>query len=202
MSGPTPITAPYRVIFKYTVDRLQHKKQSYLECSASADPSGFDTVPRTGFSPAGVSTLGERLFLRMAPFYDPAVTSFDSWQLEQRTGLSWIFISSGTITQVPTGSGGYEIANAVAITGNGGPNRRFNRFLYEGKFGSATRYTAPNSLASVARALVNHFWNIDGTCIDTDAWAWEVQRGNNFPVHWIAWVTDTNEKLRRLRRIK
>jgi len=202
MSGPTPITAPYRLTFAYTVALFEHKARFYCDAHPSGDPSGFDVGVRAGFTDPGVSTLGERFFLRMAPFYNVASTSFNSWLLELRSGTVWVFASSGTITQAPTGAGSVELANQVAITGKATDNTNYPRYVYEGTFGTAAKFVAAGALNANARALANYYYDLDGADINTDAWAWALTRGGAFAQRWLAWVVDTNEKLRRERRIK
>jgi hypothetical protein len=202
MSGPTPITAPYRLTFQYTVDSLAHKARFYCDAHPSADPSGFDVSARGGSPAQGVSTLGNAFFLKAAPFYNVATSSFDSWLLEVRSGTTWLFATAGAITQAPTGAGLVQIANALAITGRATDNSQYPRYIFEGTFGSSDKFTALGALNANARALVNYYYNPDATASATAAYFWALTRGGAFAQRWLAFVIDTNEKLRRLRRIK
>jgi len=202
MSGPTPITADWRLTFLYTVSLFQHKIRHYLDVVASADPTGYDTQPRGGFANAGVSTLEARYFTRLAPFYRTADATFDGYLLETRSGTTWVYVASGVATVAPSGSTPFERANQVCFSGRDSNNKALPRYLYEGAFGTATKLSSADALGANARALVNYYWNVDAGDDELDAYAWSFSRDQKYAQRWLAWVVDTNEKLRRLRRIK
>lgn len=199
---PTPITAAFRLIFRYTVASIVHKAQFYCQLAPSADPSGYSTNFRSGFSSVGVSTLADRFFTVIAPFYKPSDTSFDSWELLQRSGTVFVHVSSGVPTVVPSGSIPFQTANQYCIAGKSLGNRNFPRYIYEGAFGTALKITSVAGLTSPARVLVNYYFDPDHGAVNTDAFVWSTARSGDFADRWLASVVDTNEKLRRVRRIK
>lgn len=200
--APTPLLATFRLIFRYTVAAVVHKAQFYLPTVPSLDISGYNTNPRGGFAGVGVSTLGNAFFTIIAPFYRPADTSFDSWELLERVGSVWAFRSAGAITVVPTGTIAYQPANQYCIAGKDTGNKNLPRYVYEGAFGTALKITSVGGLVSVARAMVNYHFDPDHGAINTDAFAWSYSRGLQYANRWLSSVVDTNEKLRRVRRIK
>lgn len=200
--APTPLTAPYRLVMKYTVNTFLHKQQNYVDVVPSGDPSGYDLLDQRGGSPIGLQTGVDAFFTKIAPFYNPAWSSFDGWLLEARVGTAFVFLAAGITTVVPTSAGNFEIANGLVITGKDDDNRIMPAMLYEGTFGGAVRVTAAAGLTVASRALMNYFFNPDGTAAATAAWFWRGSRSMVPAQRWIAWVVDTNEKLRRARRIK
>lgn len=199
---PSPLTAPFRIIFRYTVATFVHKKQFYLACNPSADPSGYDTVFRSGFGAVGVSTLADPFFTKLAPFYDPADASFDSWELLQRSGTTWVHIASGSPTVVPTGAVVHQNANQYCVSGKALGNRPINHYIYEGAFGTALKVNSIGGLVSAARSWVNYLFDPDGVAVNTSAFVWAISRDGWLMDRWLSAVVDTNEKLRRERRIK
>jgi len=202
MPGPTPITSDFRLTFQYTADLLPHKSQHYLTCNPSGDASGYDTAPRSGFSPVGVSTLETEFFTRIAPFYDPTWCTFDTWTLDIRIGTIWNFVASGVTAVVPTGSGTFEKANQLCVSGKDLQSKNLPRYIYEGLFGTAAKINSPAAGSASFKALINYWYNTQGTATDISAYAWFSSRNNQIPVRWLAGVIDTNEKLRRIRNIK
>lgn len=199
---PTPLTADYRLQLLYTVNGLQHKQQNYCDVVASADPSGWDLIQSFGGANIGLQTGVDLFFTKIAPFYKTVETTFDGWLLLGRTGTQFFFVDSGVTSVVPTGAQSFENANGLCLSGKSYDQENFPFYIYEGAFGTAVKLTAPGSLGTPARALMNYVFNADGTAAAASAYFWRLSRGK-FPTRrWIAWITDTNEKLRRVRRIK
>jgi hypothetical protein len=186
----------------YTVSLFQHKQQNYCTAVSSGDPSGYDLTARPGFANPGLQAAVDRFFTRAAPFFNSGDVSFDGWKLETFVSGAWVFTNAGITSVSPSGSGVPEIANGLCISGKSGDNRNFPLFLYEGTFGVATKISSPAGLNTVSRALMNYVFNADGTDINTDAYVWRMSRGSHYAQRWVAWIVDTNEKLRRRRRIK
>jgi hypothetical protein len=202
MSGPTPLTSPYRLSLLYTATSFQHKSRYFLDVSAGTGPSGFDTQPRGGFANVDLQTGVDKVFTKLAPFYNPSFCTFDGWLLELLSGTQFIPAGAGTTTVVPTGSAPVEPANQLAITGKDLNNKNLPTYFYEGQFGVAFKGSSPASMASVLRQLVNIHYNIDATAVAADPYAWSWSRDQKFRFRWLAAVIDTNEKLRRARGIK
>jgi hypothetical protein len=198
---PTPLTAPYRLTFQYTVDGLTHKQRLYLKCTPSADASGFNTIARSGYSGVGVSLLEDRWSLIMRPYYNAAETTFDSWLLEANVAGAFIFVAGGTFTHVPTGSGVYAPASGVVFSGRDTANKPFNVNMYETPFPGFIKVNSFAALSSGNQDIANYWFNAGGTADDYSAVAWRVSRGGFYSQRWIALVADSNQHLRRLRGI-
>jgi len=200
--GPTPITAPYRLRLLYTTTLFQHACQGFCDVVASADPSGWDLEQVFGGSSIGLQTAVDLFFTKIAPFYNPSWAAFDGWVLEVRSGTQFFFVDSGVTSVVPTGASAFEIANGLTLSGKDDDQRNMPFFIYEGSFGSATKISAPGALGTPARALMNYVFNADATAAAASMYFWRQARSGAPAKRWLAWVTDTNEKLRRERRIK
>lgn len=202
MPGPTPITSPYLVRFLYTVDHLQHKANFYCDLVPSGDSSGYNTVPRGGFSAVGISVACDQFFDLLAPFYDDADTTFDGFTIWQRVGTTYDFLSSGSTSVAGSATGAYEKANALCVAGRDIQNQFLPFYIYEGRFGVAFKGNSAGSLGSSVRALAGGIYNIDDDALDEEPWAWSHSRDQWFRKRWLSVVVDTNEKLRRERGLK
>lgn len=202
MSGPTPIAAPYRLSFLYTVGTFQHKTRFFLNVDPSGDSSGFDTVPRSGYATVGLSIAVNTLYTLMAPFWANADTDFDFAVLEQRVGTTYVFVNNVTTTVTPTGTGAFQPANQTCFSGKSSAQRNAPVYFYEGIFGQANKISSPASLSGALAAMADALWNVFGTAADDSPYVWSVDRGNAVRKRFLAYVVDTNEKLRRIRRIK
>jgi len=196
------LSVNYRLTFLYTVALLQHKRQNYLSCVASGDASGYDTVARAGFGAAGVSTLSNRFFSTFAPYYRTADCSFNGWLLETRSGTTWVFVAQGATTVSPSGSGAQALAFGFEIVGKNSNNHVMHNPIYETNALDVNKYRDYSAMSATLKGAVDYYFNVGLTDINTDAYAWKRSRGGFFATRWLAVVTDTNEKLRRVRRIK
>lgn len=202
MPGPTPLIADYRISMQYTCQGFQHKTRFFVGVSPSADPSGYDLVQTHSGANVPTTSAVTQFFTRLAPFYDPSWASFDGFLLEHRTGTTWNYLASGTTGVSPAATQPFEAANQLALTGKDSTNKNAPTYLYEGAFGRAFKGNSPGALGTALRALTNDVWNIDGTASANGAWHYKLSRGGNYMQRWLADVIDTNEKLRRVRRIK
>jgi len=200
--APTPITANYRISFKYTVDLFQHRANMYLDCTASGDPSGYNTVARAGFAPVGVSELEQWFFTAIQTYFDPTWASFDGYDLYVESAGSFIPVASGVATITPDGSGAVQLANGGCVSMKDAFNRNMPFYFYEGLVGIPNKISSYAALSVAGKYLVNYLTNAGGTATDFFAYAWRQARSGVYVDRWIANVTDSNEKLRRLRRIK
>jgi hypothetical protein len=174
----------------------------YLSCTPSADASGYNTVARSGYAAVGVSTIVDPWFTKMKPFYDPPAATFDGFQLDANVAGAWVYVWSVATAVVPTGAAGYEKAFGVCIMGKSTDNKNMPVYLYEADLGLPTKFTDYASLGANAQALVNAVFNVAGGAANVDPVAWRKSRGSFYSQRWVSWVVDTNEKLRRVRRIK
>src|SRR4029453_1539344 len=198
----TPLDAPYRLGWFYTVDGLQHRMNHYLRCSPSSDAGGFDTIGRAGYGNVGVSTLPDWIAESWKPYYDDADTSFDYGLLEANVAGAWLYVWSAAITTVPTGSGTYAKASGICFSGKDTANKNMPVYAYEilGGAGSfkANSYSA---LSASAQFVATQYFNVGGTADEYAPVAWRVSRGSVYSQRWLALVQDSNQKLRRLRNI-
>ncbi len=202
MPGPTPLTALYRVTFKYTVSLFQHKTRMYINVVASGDPSGYNTVPRPAYPAVGVSLLADAFFLPLTPYFGNANSTFDGILLEHRDGTEWVPLWSGGTVRTP-GFVGYGIAAMMyTVSGKDQINRAIPAYIYEGKNVGIDKLSSYTALDANAKALVDYFYDTTGALLGAAAYAWRISRGGSYASRWLALVFDTNEKLRRLRHIK
>jgi hypothetical protein len=198
---PTPLTATYRMAFKYTVSGFQHKCQMFLDCVAGAGTPPYDTVPRAGGAAAAVSTLVDAFFNKIKTYYKSADTSFQGADLEHRVGTEWQWVATITTSVTPTGSVAFQPANGDCFMGKDTDNKRLPAFIYEGDFGSPTKLVSLPTPGSDNRNMVDYFFGT-GVIADTDAYIWRMSRNKKYAGHWLSIVVDSNEKLRRFRHIK
>lgn len=201
MPGPTPITAPFRLGFLYTVDNLQHRCNFYLNTTASGDPTGKNTVARPGFVGVGLSAAISRFFTRMAPFYDPADTTFNGALLEANTAGGWLFTAFGATTVVPTGGGAYQKAQGLCYSGKDLNNRNLPTYLYEVTSTEILKVSSFTALSAASQAMTDSLFNVSGAADANDPVAWRFSRGLFYSQRWLALVADSNQKLRRIRGI-
>jgi hypothetical protein len=198
----TPLTVPNRLVFKYTVNGLQHVCQLYATLVGSGDATGYDAVARPAYVNPGCSGLCDAFFNAVKAFYKPANCSFDVMEGQIRVGTAWSFLFAVTPTVAPTGAGTPENAFGLVLAGKDVAHRNLPAMLYEGDFGSPAKFTAYAPRSAVEKALIDYFWNVGGGVGNTAAYVWRQSRGGQIPQRWISWVVDTNEKLRRVRGIK
>lgn len=202
MSGPTPISASHRLTFLYTVNSIQHKQQNYCDAVASGDPTGWSVRGRDLVTLEGISNIQTSFFLKIAPFYDPADTSFDGWKLEVYFGGAYLFAAAGVTTTVPTGGGLSNAAMGWDMSGKSTDSKNMHAYLYEGNFRFPTKISGYSSLNTAEKAVVDFFWDTQNTGSADKAYFWRMSRGATYSGRWLAAIWDTNEKLRRLRGIK
>jgi hypothetical protein len=196
---PTPLTAVNRITFKYTVALHPHKQHVYLAVTPSLDPSGFDTVPRSGHAAVGVSTLEAQWANKIKPMYGSTGMTFDGWELEVFLSGHWVSLTSGVSAAVATGGGANVPSSGLIIVTRSGTLApvRFSHAYYDGGWSFPTKFTSPSGLGTDTVALMNYWGNVSGTAGDTDAWAWAMSKNSIYTQTFISLVTDTNEKLRR-----
>jgi hypothetical protein len=202
MPGPTPITASHRVTFLYTVAGLQHHQRNYCTAIASADPTGYDLV---GVQiPGGVplSTVADPLFTKLAPFYKNNNCTLDGLILEHRSGTTWIFDASTPTAAGPAVGSGNVLASGFCLSGKDTTNQNFPVYFYEGIESGPVKSNSFGALSGAEQALIDAYWNTGGGGVAVDPWNWRLSRGTAHPQRWLALVVDSNEKLRRLRRLK
>lgn len=201
MSGPTPITASHKLTFKYTCSLLQHRQQNFCEAVLSGDSTGFSIVNRLSVIPTPLSTIPDYFFTEIKPFYDLANATFDGWLLEELVGTVYEYRASGSTSIVPTTGGTSQIGMGWDLPGKDANNRNIHAYLYEGQFRFPTKINSYSSLNTAEKELVDYFFAVGRAAVDTDAYAWSLGRGNIYRKRWLSAVWDTNQKLRRVRRI-
>lgn len=199
--APTALTAPYRLTFRYTVGGLVHKTHYYLRCVASGDPMGFDTIARPGFANAGVSTLDFGIWTNQKTFYNPAESTFNDMVLEANVGGAWVYVAAQVATVVPTGSGTYAPAGMETWSGKDTANKNFPVYWYEKPFPGFVKVSSYAAMSAANKAIANAYFNAGGTAVSADPAAWRVSRGSFYSQRFLALITDSNQKLRRIRGI-
>lgn len=199
--GPTPITATHRVSFKYTVLGLPHKQRNYCAATPSADPTGYDITCRSPFGSVGFSLLPDQWALAVDPFFNSSTTTFDGADLEVYSAGEFIPIASASGVITPSGSAANQPANGMVISGKDGVNKNMPAFLAEGLFGLPNKLSSYAAATTAQKLLIDYFFGVGNTPVAEDAYAWRQSRGGGHAQRWLAFVVDSNQKLRRVRRI-
>lgn len=200
MPGPTPISATHRISVSYTVSLFTHTQRHLCDAVVGSGASGFDLLPRPGFSAVDVDAAAQALGNRMGPFL-PAGSAFAGYVLEELVSGEYIPQFSGSISAA-VGVGTFRPAFGYVIVGKSSDNRTVQIPTYEGDYGTPTKVSNYASLAPADKLYVDFFFNVTGTAGDTWAYNWKRSRGDLFMRRWLAIVIDSNEKLRRKRHIK
>jgi hypothetical protein len=189
-------------VWRYTVRDFVHKCQMYLKATPSGDDSGYNAVPRGAFVPPGVSDLMDPLFTVMAPFYKSDTASFNGMTLEHLVSGGWVPIYSATTAVTPTGSAANDQAFGYCVAGKTTDNKHLKAYIFEGHFGTVSKISGYGGAGAGDQAVIDYFFNVGGGAANTDAYAWRTNRGETYADRFLAVVIDSNEKLRRIRRIK
>ena len=199
--APTPVSAPNLLVARYTVAGFNHKAQMYCEAIPSADPSGYDLIGRPALGNVGFSTLADPFFTVIAPFYTLVDCTFNSIELWERIGGSYVFQASQVTAVTPTLGGFYQPAAGFDVVGKSQDQRNLHFYIYEGPFGITGKITNYAGASANVKGLIDYHFNTQGAAVATDAWNWRLSRGHWRPDRWLAGVIDSNQKLRRMRRI-
>lgn len=202
MSGPSPITASFRLVHKYTVNALQHKLTTYLECEPSGDTTGWDVLVRSPFGNQGLSDIWESVFAPLVNFYNDDFTTFDTVDFDERSGDLWTTLITHNVTSVPASGAPSQNAWGQVFSGKANSGLGLSLFIYEGGFGLVRKDSSYAALETWEQNVVDRFYNVSSDAVATDPWAWRQSRNNFFARNWIASIVDTNEKLRRARGVK
>jgi len=201
--APQLVLAPYKVRFKYSVSGNPHTLNAYCDAFGSADPSGWSIRGQNTPADTGFSFIDLATFTVMAPFYASATDAFQGAELYRRDGAAWIFEAGMTTAVAPTGSGGTGFAMGICISGKDGGNRRLPFYIYEGLFRLVEKENSYALLTANEKALVDNFYNVGLGAGSGSVWNWALSKdATQLPDRWLANVTDSNEKLRRLRHLK
>ncbi len=199
--APTPLSAQWRVTFKYTVAGFQHRHQMYCNAVASADPSGYSVVGQVIVGNVGVSTLANPFFTLWEPYYVTPETTFDGWEFHRFVSGAWLFRAAGTTSVTPTGTGSAQLSMGFAVVGKDFANKFLPAYMYEGLVGTTAKHSSYSAQTTIEKAITDYYFRQSGTVINTDAWNWRCSRGTSIPQRWLSNVIDSNQKLRRLRHI-
>jgi len=196
---PSPIVPTFRVTFPMTTKAFDHVMHFYLDCVASADPSGRDTVARTGHSNVGVSTIFAPLWTILAPFFSATDTVFGNGHLDSFFGGAWIPLYYETNAVTPSGGGSAILASVDTYSGYAENHERMKDYLMESIQGGIARDNVYAALSTGKKALVNTLYNSGGTAVDTSPFAWRKSRDGHFPLTWIASTRTFSKHWRRKR---
>lgn len=201
MTGPTPLTAPARLSFRYTVLGEPHVCRAYCQYLGGVDPDTTLLLARSGGSNPTLTDTVDAFFAVVAPFYNPSWATFDGFLLENRVDTEFVYQLGGSTTVAPTGAGTPTPATGWCVSGKSSDNRNMPAYLFEGNFRILGKVSGYSSLNTAEKAVNDYFFRIGGTPLDTDAYNWRKSRGEFYAVRWLASVWDSNQKLRRTRRI-
>lgn len=198
----TPLASTDRLQFRYTVKGLTHKARYYVFKVASADPSGFDAVARAGFANVGISTLVDPFFNAIVDFFDAANCTFDGMDFQQHLGTLWVTTFTASPTTVPTGVGTPKVAMMKTLSGKSADFMNFPVFIYETDEVAIDKNSGYAGFSARNKRLVDYFFNVGGAAVATSAWNWRRSRSTAHTQSWLSMINDSNEKLRRIRRLK
>lgn len=201
MTGPTPISAPYRLSFLYTVLGFPHRCRNFCNVETGAGSSGYDLIARSGGINVDIQDAADEFFTVLAPFYNTDWASFDGWLLEVRVGTEFVFVAGDATTLAPTGGGDPTPAVGWCVSGKSGDNKNFPAYIYEGNFRILSKASSYAALNTAEKAVNDYFFRVGGTPSTSQAFNWRMSRGEERAVRWLASVWDSNQKLRRSRRL-
>ena len=196
------LTAPYKLVYKYTVSLLQHKTTMFCDvvpATAFADNLITCRPGKTGMEAGGAL---DAYFTMLAPFFMPSISSFDGGELWVRSGTEWIFVNAGTTTVVGSAESGPDLAMGGCIMGKDALNRRMSTYVFEGIVGLTQKLTNYSTMANSYKALAAGFFNANGAAGGHDPYWYRTSADGEFAQRWLSIVVDSNEKLRRIRHIK
>lgn len=199
---PSPLTATHRLTVNYTVVTFPHKMRLFCSLTPSGDSTGFDFVNIRGLANIAGSAVCDRWATVLGPFFSTTDTTFDSFIGEERVGTAFVPVFSHVTAIPPSGPGTAVAAADCDITGKDADNLPVHNYYFEGKDPVPLKRKSYAALVAAEKTLVDYFFNTGGVAAAADAWYWRTSRNQVNPVRWLAIVRDSNEKLRRLRKIK
>ncbi len=199
---PQPLTADWRLEFQYTVLGFTHKHHEFLDVVPSADPMGHSTVPVNGGTTQGVSLLVDPFFTAWETWFSMADADFVGAVLQQYNAGSWDYVAFHATSVSPANEGTTVKSSMWDVSGKTNPPFNIHAYMYEGVFGVGDKETSYAAQNTPSKALIDYFFNTGSGALATAAYYWATSKSGAPRDRWLAIVADTNEKLRRLRRIK
>lgn len=196
MPGPTPISAPYRVTFNYTVDGLSHNMRQYCDAQPDIlDSTGWALVGHSLLGNPGLSVAAQAVWALLQPMYEAVVASFNGAVLEQRVGVAYVPIASYFTGSTPTNTGYNKAAQNTFFFY--GPSRNIHKLvLFENAFGAPVKVTSLGGLPADLLAIVNSCSSPSGAF---DIGNWAMDRAGQTGMTWVSYVSSLNRKVRRRR---
>lgn len=191
----------FRLSFPYTVNSMAHVFHLYLRTAASADPSGYNTVPRPGSGAVGVSTVTSVVWTAIKTNYKSTETTFGNAHLDQLVSGSWVPIWYETNAVTPTAGGTAAPASLMTLSGYTTSHEKFKLTLMELYLTIPYRWTSRASAPSSLQSILDQFFNANSTATDTSPWAWVVDRDNTYLSTWISVVGALSKHWRRKRNL-
>lgn len=198
---PTPLAAEFRLTFNYTVNSFPHKCRLFLGCTTGGSPSGYTTAPVNGGTAHEISLLADPFWTAIAGFYGSGA-SFNTMQLEEFVSNQWIVRYTKTTTVTPSNVSPCANGWGLDFTGKTDDNGTIHFYLYEHSVSIAGKIVSYASLGAVGQGLADYLFNTGSAAGTYAAWFWSFSRGAIPRNHWVADIIDTNEKLRRMRKMK
>jgi hypothetical protein len=198
---PTPITPLHRVTFKYTSLLLPHKQQAYCNAVPSGDSTGFDLEGRVALGNVGLSLIADAFFTTWAGAYKSSDSSFEGWELWERIGTNYVFVTGGGTSITPSGGAANSPAMGWCVSGKDVDNKEFPAYMYEGQFGGTQKFLSYPALNAFEKELADYYFAVGRAGTTTDAYNWRMARGAGRSARWLSHVIDSNQKLRRVRHL-
>lgn len=196
---PHPIVPVYRLTFPYVSVGFPHVIHFYLDTVASADPSGFNFVARTGFANAGVSVAMTAFWNLLKSMFDPATASFGNAHLDHFLNPNWVVTYTEANAVVPTGAGGNSLANIAVYSGYSTNHEKMKVFVEEWLNGGVLRSLNYAGIQAPAQPLARGYFNLGPGAGPNDPYVWARSRDDTFVGAFTSFVMSYSKHWRRKR---
>lgn len=193
--APTPNLNTHLLQVRYVIQGMQHKLQ--FHCSAAESSGAFYLLDPL----LGPSALWTTWLQDMADELGPAVptgTTSAGATLYERVEGMLVPVDASTYTLTPAG-GTAILANGMVATWRDAQNTLMRLTLLETGFGGPTKFTTIGDIPSGGMHDFLEAMDLDGAGLLSRYWH---SLNGNVVKSFISCISDTNEKLRRLRGLK
>jgi len=199
---PTVLVPQWRITFPYTVTPIQHVWHMFCNVTASADPSGYDVVARSGGSNAGVSTVITRWWNQIKGAYKPSDASLGNAHLDHLVSGSWQVVWYEANLVVANGGSPCELNWESVISGYSTGHVKDRFYFKEGIIGGLSKATDwAGVVAQGIGVVIGSLYAVGGVPGATDPYWWRMMRDGQYAGAWISSVISPNKRLRRKRGV-
>lgn len=195
----TPLAVSYRLTFPYTIQGYQHVHHLFLKTAASADPSGFDNVPRGGFVASGVSTLISHFWTKLVSCLSTVDATYQAAHLDHLLAGAWIPVWYDAATGAGTSVATTNQAQEIVQSGYTSSHEKIKVVSFEHNLVGIKRYVSVAAMPAAYQAWTGYFFGNSVAPVDTDAYAWMTGRDGTYVATWTSMVVAYNRRLRRKR---